>query len=31
MIEIYKYLNGLPPQIKNDIFKLRKNIYNKIS
>ena len=28
IIEIYKYLNGLPPQIMNDIFKLRKNIYN---
>ena len=28
MIEVYKYLNGLSPQIINDIFKFRKNIYN---
>ena len=28
MIEVYKYLNGLSPQIMNDIFKFRKNIYN---
>ena len=28
MIEVYKYLSGLPPQIMNDIFKPRKNIYN---
>ena len=28
MIEVYQYLNGLSTQIINDIFKLRKNIYN---
>ena len=28
MIEVYIYLNGLPPEIMNDIFKLRKNICN---
>ena len=28
MIEVYKYLNGLSPQIMNDIFKLRKYICN---
>ena len=28
MIEIYKYLNGLSPNIMNDIFKLRENTYN---
>ena len=28
MIEIYKYLNGLSPDIMNDIFKLRENTYN---
>ena len=28
MIEIYKYLNGLSPQMINDIFKLRKNTHN---
>ena len=28
MIEGYKYLNGLSPQIMNDIFKLRKNTYD---
>ena len=28
MIEGYKFLNGLWPQIINDIFKLRKNTYN---
>ena len=26
MIKIYKYLNGLSPQIMNDIFKLRKKL-----
>ena len=28
MIEVYKYLNGLSPDIMNDIFKLRENTYN---
>ena len=28
MIDIYKYLNGLYPDIMNDIFKLRENTYN---
>ena len=28
LIEVHKYLNGLSPKIMNDIFKLRKNIYN---
>ena len=28
MIEIYKYLNGHSPNIMNDIFKLRENMYN---
>ena len=28
MIEVYKYLNGLSPQIINNISKLRKNICN---
>ena len=28
MIDIYKYFNSLSPQIMNDIFKLRKNVYN---
>ena len=28
MIEVYKYPNGHSPDIKNDIFKLRKNMYN---
>ena len=28
MIEGYKFLNGLWPQIINDIFKLRKNTHN---
>ena len=28
MIEVYKYFNGLLPQVMNDIFKLRKNTYN---
>ena len=28
MIEVYKYLNGLYPDIMNDIFKLRENTYN---
>ena len=26
MIKIFKYLNGLSPQIMNDIFKLRKKL-----
>ena len=30
MIEVYKYLNGLIPDIMNDIFKLREN-YNMIN
>ena len=28
MIEVYKYLNGHSPDIMNDIFKLRQNMYN---
>ena len=28
MIEVYKYLNGHSPDIMNDIFKLRENMYN---
>ena len=28
MIEVYKYLNGLLPDIMSDIFKLRENTYN---
>ena len=28
LIEVYKYLNGLSPDIINIIFKLRKNTYN---
>ena len=28
MIEVYKYLNGLSPDIISDIVKLRKNTYN---
>ena len=28
MIEVYKYLNGLSPDIMGDIFKLRENAYN---
>ena len=28
MIEVYKYLNGLSPDIMSDIFKLRENNYN---
>ena len=28
MIEVYKYLNGLSPDITNDILKLRENTYN---
>ena len=28
MIEVYKYLNGLSPDIMSDIFKLRGNTYN---
>ena len=28
LIEVYKYLNGLSPNIMNTIFKLRQNIYN---
>ena len=28
MIKVYKYLNGLFPEIMNDIFKLRENTYN---
>ena len=28
MIEVYKYLHGLSPQLMNDIFTLRKNPYN---
>ena len=28
MIKLYKYLNGHSPDIMNDIFKLRKNMYN---
>ena len=28
MIEVYKYLNGLSPDIMSDIFKPRENTYN---
>ena len=28
MIEVYKYLNGLPPDIMSGIFKLSENTYN---
>ena len=28
MIEVYKYLNGHSPDIMNDIFNLRENLYN---
>ena len=28
MIEVYKYLNGLSPDIMNNILKLRENTYN---
>ena len=28
MIEVYKYMNGLSPDIKSDTFKLRENTYN---
>ena len=28
MIEVYKYLNGLSPDIMNGLFKLRENTYN---
>ena len=28
LIEVYKYLNSLSPDIMNTIFKLRRNIYN---
>ena len=28
MIEVCKYLNGYSPDIMNDIFKLRENLYN---
>ena len=28
LIEVYKYLNGLSPDIMNTIFKLRQNTYN---
>ena len=28
MIEVYKYLNGLSPDIISNIFKLRENTYN---
>ena len=28
MTEVYKYLNGLSPDIMSDTFKLRENIYN---
>ena len=28
MIDVYKYLNGLSPDIMSDIFKLRENAYN---
>ena len=27
MVEVYKDLNGLPPKIMNNIFKLRKNVF----
>ena len=28
MIDVYKYLNGHSPDIMNNIFKLRENLYN---
>ena len=28
MIKVYNYLNGHSPDIMNDIFKLRENMYN---
>ena len=28
MIEVYKYLNGLSPDIMSEIFKVRENTYN---
>ena len=28
MIKVYKYVSGYSPDIMNDIFKLRENIYN---
>ena len=28
MIEVYKYMNGLSPDIMSDTFKLRENTYN---
>ena len=28
LIEVYKYLNGLSPDIMSDIFKLRENTYD---
>ena len=28
MMEVYKYFNGLSPQLMNGIFKLRKNAEN---
>ena len=28
MIEVYKYLNGLSPNIMNNVLKLRENTYN---
>ena len=28
MIEVYKYLNGLSPDVMSDIFKLTENTYN---
>ena len=28
MIEVYKYLNGHSTGIRNDVFKLRENMYN---
>ena len=31
MIEVYKYLNGLSPDIMSDIFKLGQNTYNLIN
>ena len=31
MIEVYKYLNSLSPDIMSDIFKLRENTYNLIN
>ena len=30
MIEVYKYLNGLSPDIMSNIFKLKENTYNLI-